>query len=318
MIVWIVAVFSVAILSGYNTVSWTQGTITLALLGSGALFTAFLLTNLLWLFSERKRGLFQFVFLGLWSSAVMLAILSARRENYEHSLALVQSIEDARLALRQQAVERTKRTREDFAAEQERVRNDPFLQYRNQVSEGTLAAMRAVQESVLDELKEARERYETALVENEVDGPEAWLRVKTLDELEARRVRHENIYAASRAYAAFFDGLRERYVQRLEAAAFTSPADRFSVAEMERLMQFLENGGAAEIRRLDAEITTLALRAVDLLLDTWGEWRFDRRASRVVFENPSVEFQFMQILSQAQMLAQAQRKEERRLNERRP
>ena len=315
VVAWGIAVAGVTLLSAYNSVGWTQDTVTLALLGSSGFLGAYILTNLLWFFSDRNRSLFQLVFLAFWSSAVLAAFLVVRREDYGHSLAMVERIEEGRIALRQQAVERAKRTQEEMAAERERVRKDPFLQYRAQVSEDQLSAMRVLQDSVLAELTTAREDYETALIENDVEGPEAWLRAKTLDELELRRARHEAIYAAARQYNDFLGRFRELYEERLEKADFPAPADRFSAAEMERVLQFIEYSGAEEIRRLDAEITTLALRAVDLLLNSWGEWSFERRSSRVVFQSPSIELQFGQLLSQAQMLSQAQRKAERRMKE---
>ena len=315
VVAWGIGVAGVVVLSAYNSVAWTQDTVTLALLGSAGFLGAFILTNLLWFFSDRNRVLFQLVFLALWSSAVLSVFLVVRREDYVHTLALVERIEEARIALRQQAVERAKRTQEEMAAERERVRKDPFLQYQGQVSEEILTQMRALQESVIAELTAAREHYETALIENDVQGPGEWLRIETLDELEVQRARHEAIYAAAREYDDFLQGFRGLYEERLGEAGFLAPADRFSAAEMERVLQYIENSGSEEIRRLDTEITTVALRAVDLLLNSWGEWSFDRRTSRVVFQNPSIELQFGQLLSQAQMLSQAQRKVVREIDE---
>lgn len=300
-------------LGGCPTVPWIQNKPLLVLMGVGTLIGAWFLAALLWLFSDGARMLFQFVFLGLWGSFALGALAVARDYQLQADRAIVEKINSARLALRQQAIERAKQALDERIAREDRIKEDRFARYEAEVDEVTLGRMRALDAEIVAELTTAAEKYEAVLAANDIEGPSAWLRVATIDELEVSRSRNQAIYEASRAYNDFLDGLEERYNTRVEALALDPPADRFAIAEMERLLQFWEHSGARDFRRLDSEICGIALQALDLLRQHWGEWRFDRADSRVVFQNPSVEFQFFQLLNEAEMLVREQTRIERQL-----
>ncbi|MFP4281791.1 MAG: hypothetical protein ACLFR7_11095 [Opitutales bacterium] len=301
------ALFLHALLLGMPAAGWTTEATFLLLLGLVGLFGSVFFTTILWWWSDGARGVFQGVFLGVWGSFLLVLFIQAREAQYAHDVALVEQIEETRLALRQQAADRARQALAEMQDRRERMQTDRFARYEGQVPPEVLERMRAADAEVLAELEAAADRYASVIAANELEGPPAWLRVATLDQLEDLRARNEAVYEASRAYNDFLDGLEERYTARLEAMDLPPPADRFALAEKTRLLQYWEYSGAREIRRLDAEITGIALRALDLLRDHWGEWTFDRSDSRVRFDTPGLEFRFSQLLNEAQMLTRQQR-----------
>jgi len=317
---WILAVvlgvFAHEALLAFPIVGWTRDESFLLVAACGGLAGAWALTALLWLFSEGERLFYHFIFVGVWAAFLAGGYIYARDLQVARDTVLVEQQNANRLALRQAAVERAKAAREraqrELSERQQRIADgDRFARYEGLVPDETLDRMRAADEEILEGLRAAAERYKSTLAANEVGGPSEWLRVATLDGLEAMRARNQAVYEASRAYNDYLAGLEERYQAQLDELALVPPADRYAIAEMERLLQFWEYSGASEIRRLDSEVSAIALRALDLLRDRWGNWQFDRANSRVTFDDPNDEFQFAQLLQEAEMILRRQRELER-------
>jgi hypothetical protein len=307
----VVGVFVHAALVAFPAVGWTRDGHFLLILGASGLCGAWVLTAVLWLFSDGARVFYHFVFIGFWGAFALGAYVVAREAQLAVDEALVVRLQEHRLALRQRAVEAAKVLREERVTREERLREDRFARYEGQVPAATLDQLRALDAGIIAGLREQAATYEAVLARHEVGGPSTWLRVATLDQLEDLRASHQAIYEASRAYNDHLDGLAERYAAAVEALALEPPADRFALAEMERLLQWWEYSGAYEIRRLDAEVSATALRALDLLRERWGAWKFDRANSRVSFDHPGDEFRFTQLLQEAEMLVREMAKLER-------
>lgn len=308
----IIGLFGRSALVAFPAATWTGDAEWMLLLAIVALCGAWAATTFLALFSEGLSILYQFLFLAFWGMAVMGAYVYAREVQTGLNEQLIAQMVENRQRLRQRAVAEAREAETEEGAREERLRNDRFSRYAGRVKPEVLEQMRAVDDQILAEMRAAADRYKAVLEANPVEGPEGWLRVATLDELELWRSRNQAVYEASRAYNDFLDGLEERYNERLEALALEPPADRYAIAEMERLLQYWEYSGARDQRALDAELSATALRALDLLRDAWGEWKFDRASSRVTFKDPGVEMRFFSLIEEGQMIDQ-QRSRLRRL-----
>lgn len=283
----------------YPGVAWASDAgVLLPLILAGAA-VGWLLTTLLWLLSDRNSGIFHGVFLGILSCGLLILLIAAREAQYAHDQEVADQITATRLAMRRQALAETEQALAEMAERQARLQEDRFARYEGRVEPALLDRMRAVDEEIVNGLQAAAAKYEAVLTEHEVVGPESWLRLATREELEAERADHTAIYEAARVYNDHLDSLDARYNEALEALALPSPADRYAIAEMERLLQAWKYSGALRMRELDVEISGIAIRAIDLLLGNWDAWRFDRANSRVRFDNSTVEMSFMQLLSEA-------------------
>lgn len=299
----------------YPSVAWASDASFLLPLILGGAAVAWVLTALLWLLSDRGSGIFHGIFLGIMACGLIGLLIVAREAQFAHDQRVAERITEARLALRRRALAQAEDALAAIAERRKRAEEDRFVQYEGRVDPVLLDRMRAADKEILEGLRSAAETYESVLAEHETVGPESWLRLAERAELEAERADHAATYEAARAYNDYLRGLEERYTEKLEALDLPSPADRYAVAEMERLLQFWTYSGAMRMRELDVEISGLAIRAIDLLLNNWDAWHFDRANSRVIFDDPGLEMSFMQLLHEASELATEQAGIRRRLED---
>ncbi len=307
------AIAAFASLAAFPAVEWTDHPVWVVIVGGVALGLTWLVTQGLWSFSDQSHTIFQLVFLGIWGSLLVTGLIVAREIQLDHDRAMVEEINEARLAMRRRAIEQAKETLADAENRRRRVEEDRFARYEGRVEAETLDRMRAADAEILASLEEAADRYRKVLAENPTQGPESWLRFATLEEVEEERARTRRVYEAARAYNDFLEGLSARYEAKLAELDLAPPADRYAIAEMERVVQGWERSGAREIRQLDVAISTIAIQALDLLIDRWGEWRFDRANSRVVFDDGGLELAFVRRLREAGQLVSEQDRLRRRL-----
>ncbi len=299
----------------YPAVDWAnQATLLIPLLVAGALL-AWVITQILWLFSDRGVGIFHGIYLGLLSCVLLTVLIIAREAQYTHDLKVAEEIRAAREVLRRQSFEQAREALDAIASRREQMEQDRFLQYEGRVPEDILDQMRAIDQEILHGLRDAAEAFEAVVARSQPKGPESWLRFGSREELETERANHVALYEAGRVYLDYLLGLEARYERLLEAAELPPPADRYAVAEKTRLLQLWTHSGALRVRELDVEISAAAIRAIDLLLRHWEGWRFDRAVSRVVFDDGNVEMSFMRLLAEASELANEQAQLRRRLEE---
>lgn len=303
---------AIAVLRGFPATGWLSRPGMIAGFCAAALGTSWLFTQALWSFSDRSRFVFQFILLGIWGSFLLSGLLLAREVQLAHDRRMVEEVNEARLALRQRAIEQAKQALAETEERRRRLEEDRFARYEDRVDAETLDRMRAADSEIVESMQAAADRYRSVLAANPTRGPEAWLRISNREELEKERQHTQAIYESSRAYVDFLNGLAQRYQAKLDELALDSPADRYAVAEMERLLQTWDHSGAQEIRELDVAISTISLRALDLLREHWGQWHFDRANSRVIFENPGHEMAFIQLLREAAQMVSEQERLRRR------
>jgi hypothetical protein len=283
----------------YPAAPWADDAGTLIALLAAIAGVAWVFTTLLWLLSNRSAGIFHGVYLGLLGCGLLGALIVGREAQFQHDREMAEQIRETRLALRRQALVQA---REALAAIKERraaLDENRFLKYEGRVDAATLEKMRSIDEAILGRAREGRERWEEIMTGLEMAGPEAWLRFSSVEELQEERETVARFYEATRTYLNVLNALESDYQERLEEAKFTPPADRYAVAEMERVLQTMTGLGAVRLRELDVEIAEIQMRALDLLLQSWGQWRFQQSNSRIVFDDPGVEIQFMEYLREA-------------------
>ena len=101
----------------------------------------------------------------------------------------------------------------------------------------------------------------------------------------------------------------DRHVDRRRAgripltAELKPPADRIAIAEMERILQFWEAARIYDLRKLDVRLLGSAISALNVLRDAWGQWSYNPREQRVLFQNPAIEARFMEEIQLVQAIA---------------
>lgn len=283
----------------YPAAPWADDAGTLLALLAVVAGVAWVFTALLWLLSNRGLGIFHGVYLGLMSCGLLGVLIVGREAQFQHDREVAEQIRETRLALRRRALVQAREALVAIKERQAALEEDRFLQYEGRVDDATLERMRAIDDAILTELEEARERWEGIVAAHEIVGPEAWLRFESPEELKAEREKVARFYEGTRTYLNALNRLEDDYAQRIEGAQFEAKAHRYAIAEMERLVQTLKNFGLLRLRELDVEIAEIQLKAIDLLVRTWGQWRFQPTNSRIVFDDPGVEMQFMDLLHQA-------------------
>ncbi len=201
-----------------------------------------------------------------------------------------------RLRLEQARLEQLRRA--EAAARRARGSADRFVQYEGRLPAADLEALRRLDARMQEEVRERAGRYAAALASHTTLGPEAWVRFRTLAELERERDAHRLLYEETRAFTQFVESFEERYTTAITELGLAPPADRVAVAEMERILQDWRRSRLFELRQLDVEILAAALRALDILRDAWGQWEYNPRENEVHFGDPAREAAFHRALQE--------------------
>ena len=258
-----------------------------------------LFVQLLWLFSERNRGIFHGISLGLFLCGMVSLQIYVREIQYSHDSVVAEQIKATRLLMRQRAMAEAREVLSQIEVRNQQLREDRFARYADRVDSVTLDKMRAIDDQFLDELNERTNQYVSQLADLELNDVDQWIRGKDIVELEGMRSGYERLYEINRGYNDYIALVEERYEKAIEAAQFDEAVEQFAYAEMERLWSLLEYSEAKEIRALNIRYAETAIEALDLLSNDWSQWHFDRANSRIFFEDSTLEFQFMQKLNEA-------------------
>lgn len=236
---------------------------------------------------------------------LLLPLAFAKREQASRDATAEEAIaelrQEVRLDLRRRAAEAAKAEREERASRP----RDRYTQYEGRVDYPSLEAIRGLDERMQAEMKERADAYRAAMEENPVLGPSAWLTFRTPDQLEQERRHHLRLHETARTFTRFVETFEERYTSAIEELSLPPAARRIAVAEMERVLQSWEQGQAYTIRKLDLELLSAALAALDVLIGEWGAWSYSPRDTDLSFENPGREAAFMQAMDRFRRAAEA-------------
>lgn len=268
-----------------------------------SLVVSWLLCELYWIFSDRNRHLNTVVICALFASFLLLVHLVAKNQQHVHDGQMVERIKESRIALKQQIARRNREAQKMMQDRMERAKSDRFARYEGQISAETLDTLREIDESMQERLQEKIDAYRQALDEYPTRGPDAWVRFSTLDELETAYANHTALYEKTQALLDFMERYEEMYEEKLEPLDLEPPADRVATAELERILQFWKRSKTLRLRELDAAMLQTALRAINILRESWGNWSYSPRDSRLSFENPETEQRFFQNLEQFKMIS---------------
>lgn len=248
-------------------------------------------------FSRRDPILFSWMVFGFAGCLLLAPLIAARVQQG--------SLDDAADALVAEFHDKQIREfRVRQAAERERLleelKNRPrdrFSQYDGRVSATDLAAVRDLDERLLSDLQSRADHYKSVLDGNPVLGPTAWQSFQSREQLDAEIEAHRRIYEATRAFTTYVEGFEESYLTAIDDLALKPPADRIAVAEMERILQSWRADHSLDLRRLDVEVLSAALGALNILEDQWGQWNWNPREDTLSFDNPRAEEAYMRSMA---------------------
>lgn len=318
---WVWIVYCATVLSAlwwmrtYPQSEITQdGFVSLLYIG-GVAVASWMVAQLCWIISNQTHGIFNFIQLGLMGCGLLGLLIVARDLQFQHDDQIDRQNHERRLALSRRAIARAQAEYDDTVDRWERFKKDRFVRYEDQVPEDALNQIRQADAEIVESIDVARERYESILENNPTDRPESWSRISTLDELEVERSYNIAVYEATRSYNDFLDGLEETYQSKVDSMELEPEFRKIAVAEMARFLQTWEYSGAHEYRRLDVEICGVAIKALELLRDGWGEWHYDQASSRIRFDSPDLEFRFSQLANEANLMLREQDKVRRHMED---
>ncbi|MFO7725015.1 MAG: hypothetical protein R6V45_05645 [Oceanipulchritudo sp.] len=236
---------------------------------------------------------------------LVLPLAFAKREQ----VILDDRAEKAIVDLRQE-VRLEVRRREAEAAEAERKERasrpkDRYTQYEGQIDFQSLEAIRELDERMQARMKERADAYRKAMDENPVLGPSAWLTFRSLEQLEQEQRHHQRLYETARTFTRFVETFEDTYNEAIEELALEPSAKRIAVAEMERVLQSWEQGHTYTIRKLDLELLSSALAALEVLISEWGAWTYSPRDSNLSFEDSGREAAFIEAMGRFRRAAEA-------------
>jgi hypothetical protein len=263
------------------------------------------------LFAGRLTGkdpiLSSWAILGLAGCLLLVPLILAREAQSAMDRSHRLHLEETRKALRLERIRLAQIKEEERAREQadrkERGKTDRFVQYEGKIPDGTLSVLRDLDTRMQAEVDAYAEAYAEALQANPTKGPESWLRFRTIDQLEIELAAHRSLYEQTRAFTQFIDAFEDKYTGAIESLELKPPADRIAIAEMERILQFWERARIYDLRQLDVRLLGSAIAALNVLRDSWGEWSFNPRDKRVVFDDPAKEAAFYEAIQLVQAIA---------------
>ena len=289
------SVFALEMRRWYPDVAWLQEfsrlLIVLELLAVGA----WLVTQLLWLVSDRSRSVLQWAFVGVWASGVLALLTVAKHQQHAVDEAAGEAIYRQRLALRQASVDQARQRLSDAAAMREQVMADPFVVYEGRVAPEVLERMRQQRASMVSSVEAAVARYDEALRASPMAFAGQWERLDSPEAVALARDDVRKVYEAARTRNHFFELLEDRYKSEIEALELPEAAKRYAVAEMVRLLQTLSASGLYDLHETEEQYFAVSLKVLDHLRDTSGRWSLDPADSRIRFdrEGEAMTFEFL-------------------------
>jgi len=240
-------------------------------------------------FHRRDPVLFSWMVFAFTGSLLLAPLIPARmqQDSFDRSAdALVADLHDKQL---RETRARQAEERERLIEELKNRPRDRFSQYEGRVAASSLAAIRDLDEQLRSELQSRTDHYKTVLEENPVLGPTAWTSFQTRDQLDTEITAHRRIYEATRSFTTYVESFEETYLAGIEALQLQPPADRIAIAEMERILQSWTADHSMDLRRLDVEVLSSALGALNVLDDQWGSWSWNPREQQLSFERQAAE-----------------------------
>lgn len=258
-------------------------------------------------FFARDPVLSAWAIVGLAGILLIVPLIIARERQAVADMEREEQLQETRKALRLErlriAKEEERRRAAERADREERGKEDRFVQYEGRIPDDTLDALRQMDQRMRDDLKAQSDAYAAAIDANPTQGPEAWIRFRTLDQLEVELAAHRVLYQQTRAFTQFIESFEESYTAAIEALNLQPPADRIAIAEMERILQFWQQSRIYDLRRLDVRLLGDAIAALNVLRDAWGSWSYNPREQRLSFENPDQEARFLEHMQLVQAIA---------------
>lgn len=194
--------------------------------------------------------------------------------------------------------------RRELAADDDTGR-DRYSRYEGRLPAATLAILRDLDQRMQATVKEAADSYQAALAEYPTRGPNEWLVAPSLAFLQAEREAHLRLYEAARQYTQVVEGFEDLYAQELHGLELQPPADRVAIAEMERLLQELDRLDLLTLRKLDLEVLSAALEALDVLIQAWDQWSYNPGKDALSFDDPALERAFASAILRLQDASKA-------------
>ena len=236
---------------------------------------------------------------------LLLPLAMAKREQAVLDAAAEETVaelrEEVRLDLRRREAEAAKAEREERASRPK----DRYTQYEGRVDYPSLETIRELDEAMQAQMKERADAYREVMEANPVLGPSAWLTFRSRDQLERERRHHRRLYETARTFTRFVETFEDRYTSAIEELSLGPAAKRIAIAEMERVLQAWEQSQTYTIRKLDLELLSEALAALDVLIGEWGAWSYSPRDTDLSFENPGREAAFMEAMDRFRRAAEA-------------
>jgi len=261
-----------------------------------ALPAAWMVSVLLWEWSGSRRRWVLGTLFACWAILPVIGLLiEAERVESERIEAKQNALVEARQGLRRQEAIRAQKELEWIERERSE-KKDRYARYAGRISRSHLEKIRLLDQRMSGRLDEARTRYREAFRQQNIPGPETWLRAEEKSTLAGIREKYLELYEAGRELTRLIDSFESDYLAAIEEAALPEAARRVAVAELQRILSYWEYGGDLEIRELDSAIVKEALRAQEILLEQWGAWQRDPVSGEVSFESQGAERDFFNAL----------------------
>lgn len=238
---------------------------------------------------------------------LLIPLIIAREQQARVDAVEEAAVQDNREALRLAQQKRIQQIREENLDRQERARDDRFVQYEGRIPSEMIQAMRELDQRMLEDVQAHADAYQQALDSNPTNGPDDWVQFRTLDQVEVELVAHKTLYEKTRAFNQFIDSFEDTYSNAIDILNLQPPADRVAVAELQRILQEWKRSRLYELRRLDVKLLASTIRALSILSDQWGSWRYIPREQRVQFDDPRQQAGFEEaVLTASAIIAEVQ------------
>lgn len=286
----------------YPAVDWARDRVSAAQWWAVAVVAGWLVTQILWWFSGRNRNLFHWVFVGLLLSGWVVVLGLAREGQYQFEKAYAERIQETRQQLRARAAREAAEALRELREREREFANDRFAQYEGRVDREGLLKIRELDARMQERLREQMDAYRRVVADYPLRGPDTWLRYQTIDRLEEDRTAYSRHYERNRTLVAFLQDFRGNYEDEIDALELSPSLRRVALAELQRILLFWEVTRTLEVRELDQALFTQALQAIDILRNSWGEWRWNPRESQILFNSERVEQAFWERVATMQLI----------------
>ncbi|NDV62949.1 hypothetical protein G0Q06_10840 [Puniceicoccales bacterium CK1056] len=283
----------------FNTVYVSTGwPLAVVLIGIGLILSAPLI-------NRRDPVLVGWFAFGLCGCLLLLPLFMAKLAQERFDEQFAKEISSRQKALQGELRRQAQAALDEVRSARSTRPKDRFTQYEGRIDVLSLEKIRALDQKMGDALKRKSDDYKEALNTYPTRGPDTWITFRTREELEDERLAHQKLYEAARGFTQFVESFEDSYTEAVDQLALKPPADRVAVAEMQRILLFAEANKVYELRKLDVEAIGAALAALNILLEQWGEWSYDRREQSLSFANSASEASFHQALQRLVVATEA-------------